>query len=85
MSAGVPVVATDVGGVADLVVPERTGWLVPRQDPQRLAAAIAHVLASPGEAAARAEEGRRFVLERHTAAGLLRRTEALYAGLLAAG
>jgi glycosyltransferase involved in cell wall biosynthesis len=45
MAAGVPVVATDVGGVADIVRDGETGLLVPPEDPEALGAAIARVLA----------------------------------------
>jgi glycosyltransferase involved in cell wall biosynthesis len=40
MALGVPVVATDAGGIRDLVVPGETGFLVPPGDPRQLAAGI---------------------------------------------
>lgn len=43
MSAGLPVIATDVGGNPEVVVPEETGVLVPAHDPQALAAAMIRV------------------------------------------
>ncbi len=43
--AGVPVVATDVGGTADLVENGRTGILVPPDDPGALAAGLEDLLA----------------------------------------
>jgi glycosyltransferase involved in cell wall biosynthesis len=43
MSAGLPVVATDVGGVGALLTHERNGLLVPPGDPSALAAALAHL------------------------------------------
>ncbi len=45
MAAGVPVVATDVGGTADLVENGRTGILVPPDDPGALAAGLEDLLA----------------------------------------
>lgn len=44
MVCGVPVVATAVNGVADLVVPGQTGLLVPARRPAALAAAIGRLL-----------------------------------------
>ena len=40
MASGLPVIATEVGGNPDLVVPGVTGTLVPAGDPQRLADAL---------------------------------------------
>jgi glycosyltransferase involved in cell wall biosynthesis len=47
MAAGLPVVASDVGGVGDIVVPGETGLLVPAADPDALASALARLLADP--------------------------------------
>jgi glycosyltransferase involved in cell wall biosynthesis len=47
MAAGLPVVASDVGGVGELVVDGTTGTLVPPADPDALAAALDHLLADP--------------------------------------
>lgn len=44
MAARVPVVATDVGGVSEIVTNEESGLIVPPRQPQLLAAAIARVL-----------------------------------------
>jgi glycosyltransferase involved in cell wall biosynthesis len=47
MAAGLPVVATRVGGLPELVVEGETGLLVPAGDPEELAAAIARLLDDP--------------------------------------
>lgn len=47
MAAARPVVATDVGGVADAVVEGETGLLVPAGDPAALAAALKALLDDP--------------------------------------
>ncbi|MFT3772584.1 MAG: glycosyltransferase [Minicystis sp.] len=72
MAAGLPVVATDVGGAADQVVDGVTGRLVPRDDAAALAAALVQIARDPalrrrfGEAGrARAED--RFDLRRMAA------------------
>ena len=48
MAAGVPVVATDVGGVRDAVVPGETGVLVPAGDAGALARAVVATARDPG-------------------------------------
>ncbi len=65
MAAGLPVVATAVGGLAELVAPERTGLLVPSQDSDALVAAIARLTPEACLAwgqAGRAEAQSRFSL-----------------------
>jgi glycosyltransferase involved in cell wall biosynthesis len=65
MVCGVPVVATAVNAVADVVIPGETGLLVPPRRPELMARAIAFLLDSPAVAAemataARARLGSRF-------------------------
>lgn len=47
MSLGIPVVASDVGGIPSLVLHERSGLLVPAEDAGALAAALARLIQSP--------------------------------------
>jgi glycosyltransferase involved in cell wall biosynthesis len=47
MATGTPLVATAVGGVPDVVEDGRTGVLVPRRDPDRLADALVTLLSDP--------------------------------------
>lgn len=54
---GRPVIATDVGGFPDVVVPGVTGWLVPPRAPSALADAIVDALAAPERTAALAAAG----------------------------
>ncbi|MBI3988606.1 MAG: GT4 family glycosyltransferase PelF [candidate division NC10 bacterium] len=62
MAAGVPVVATQVGGVKDLVTHHETGLLVPPGDAQALASAILTLLNDPEKAQrmARAAKARAY-------------------------
>ncbi len=60
LAHGRPVVATTVGGIPEVVVDGRTGWLVPPGDPAALAAALTHALQDAPEAERRAAEGRRL-------------------------
>jgi glycosyltransferase involved in cell wall biosynthesis len=61
--AGVPTVATDVGGLPDIVRDGDTGWLVPPRCPQRLADAVIHALSDPAEARRRAANGRSLAMK----------------------
>ena len=63
LSVGAAVVATDVGGTRELILPDVTGWLVPPANPPALAGAIEHALEHPEEARALADQGRRLVRE----------------------
>lgn len=69
MSQGVPVVATDVGGMPEAVVDDETGFLVPVGNASALTAAIARILgdasiATRMRSAALARFARRFTMER---------------------
>jgi len=77
-AAGVPVVATPVGGIVETVVPGETGTLVPVGDARALAEAICAAFGDPAGAAAMADEARRRVRERFSIATMVERTLALY-------
>jgi glycosyltransferase involved in cell wall biosynthesis len=77
-AAGVPVVATPVGGIPENVVPGETGMLVPTQDSTALADAINQLLDNPSEARRLATEARRRVLERYPISRMVERSLALY-------
>ncbi len=66
LSYGRPVVATRVGGLAEVVREGESGYLVPPGDPQALAEAIDHLLADPQAAQAMGTRGRAMVEERYS-------------------
>lgn len=57
MSAGVPVIATKVGGITDIITNKKNGILVEPKDPAQIARAIEEVLAHPVLAAKLKREG----------------------------
>jgi glycosyltransferase involved in cell wall biosynthesis len=76
-----PVVATDVGGVSSVVRTEETGLLVPRGDPESLAAGV--VMALESQAAADwGRAGQRLVDESYGLARMVRDYESVYRGIL---
>lgn len=64
MASGVPVVATEVGGVPEMIDPGVTGILVPPGAPSRLADAVGRLLAAPRQAEAMGIAARRVALDR---------------------
>ena len=80
MTAGLPVVATAVNAVPDVVMPGETGLLASPQQPQQLAAAIRYMLDEPTEAARMAAAGQRLIGDRFTPAALGAVLEAAYRG-----
>ena len=79
MLAGVPVVATAVNAVTDLVSPGETGLLVPPRRPDLLAGAVRHLLSSPEAAARMAARARAHVGDRYGEAALRAALMAAYA------
>jgi glycosyltransferase involved in cell wall biosynthesis len=78
MACGVPVVATKVGGIPE-VVGEESGFLVPARDVAGLARALAELLKDKNLRARLARSARCRVEERFTWAGTARRFEELRA------
>jgi len=78
MAAGLPVVATEVEGVSEVVVHGKTGLLVPAKSPERLAAAIEQLLASPDESRAFGAAGRTRVANEFSWEQMTSRYAALY-------
>jgi glycosyltransferase involved in cell wall biosynthesis len=72
MVCGVPVVATAVNAVSDVVVPGETGLLVPPGKPGLLAAAVGYLLDRPAEAGRMATAARARLDERYGTAALRR-------------
>lgn len=77
MAAGVPVVATRVGGVPD-VVSEREAWLVPPEEPAALTRAIEEVKQNPSEAGKRAGAAKERLKEEFGTDGWLTQYERVY-------
>jgi glycosyltransferase involved in cell wall biosynthesis len=77
-AAGVPVVATPVGGIRETVVDGETGLLVPPRDPAALAAAIRRLLDDRDLARRLAGEARRRVRETYSEQHMIGLTLGLY-------
>lgn len=82
MACGLPVVATAVGGVPDLVRDGETGCLADPADEEGLAAAVAALAADPARRAEIAGRARASVEERHSLRALPGHLDRLYRSIL---
>ena len=78
MRAGLPVVATDVGGIAESVWQERTGLLVPRGDVASLRRALARMITEPALRTEFGAGGRSLYAARFTSETMVQRTIEVY-------
>jgi glycosyltransferase involved in cell wall biosynthesis len=78
MAAELPVVATDVGGARDVLGNDQWGLLVPPNEPDALASAIAKLLDSPALNAAIASAGKQRVHDNYSVATLTNQLSHLY-------
>ena len=84
MAAGVPAIATKVGGTPEAVVDGTTGLLVPPRDSGALVEAMALLLERPELARSFGEAGRRRVTDLFSIEKMVYQTECLYLSLLSA-
>jgi glycosyltransferase involved in cell wall biosynthesis len=85
MAAGKPVVATDVGGNAEVIVESETGFLVPPRAPTELGAALARLASSPELTASLGHAGRERADGLFSVRSMVQHTEQLYLDLVASG
>jgi sugar transferase (PEP-CTERM/EpsH1 system associated) len=79
MASALPVVATDVGGNADLVRDGETGLIVPAADTAALAGAIGRLALDTPQAAAMGRAGRALVQQRFSLQSMVDQYRDLYA------
>lgn len=81
--AGLPVIATDAGGLGDFVTDGDTGLVVPQADPAAIAGAVRRLVADPALATRLARAGRARALANGSRDASAEAFSALYARLLA--
>ena len=82
LACGTPAVVTDAGGNGEVVQDGKTGFVVPRNDPQQLAEATLRLLREPGLAGRMGEAAMKDMVERYSLSHMMRSIEALYDELL---
>jgi glycosyltransferase involved in cell wall biosynthesis len=83
MSAGLPVVATCVGGAPDLIQHLQNGWLIPPGEPQALCEALLNVAGSPSLRARMGAAARARVESEYALPAVAKRLRRLYDQVLA--
>jgi len=81
MACGTAVVASNVGGIPEVVADSQTGLLVPAGDPEILAEAISSLVLDPARASAMGALGRQRVAAEFSWASIAAQTAALYTEL----
>jgi glycosyltransferase involved in cell wall biosynthesis len=81
MSYGVPVVASDIGGITDIVENEKSGLLIPPADPERLARALERLARDPALAARLVTAGEQRVRAAFGWPEIMAKWEACYGAL----
>lgn len=81
-AAGVPVVASAVGGLVEAVADGETGLLVPPRDPPALAAAMARILRDPDLRERFSAAGRVHVRERFSVKAMVEGSRSVYGRML---
>jgi glycosyltransferase involved in cell wall biosynthesis len=77
-AAGIPVVASNVGGLPDLIEDGKNGYLVPPGNPEVLAARIVSVLKDPAQAKAMAKIARANIEQKFSSQDMVKGTVKVY-------
>lgn len=82
LAAGLPVVASAVGGLPEIISPEKTGFLVPPGDPQALAETLLLLLHNREMAVSLGSKGKEMVVQYFTCSRMIEKTKEIYTMVL---
>lgn len=77
-----PVIASNVGGVPEVILDKKTGLLIPPQNPSAIADAILYLIANPDRRKKLGKSGREFVMKNYDWQKNAQRMERLYKEIL---
>jgi glycosyltransferase involved in cell wall biosynthesis len=83
MAAGKPIVSTRVGGIAEVLRHEQSGLLVPRRDPEAIAAAVLGLLGDPLRQRVLGASARKFIEQEYSLGAATARVESVYEEVIA--
>lgn len=81
-ASGVPVVASNVGGIPTLIQHNVTGILVPKENPEMLAEALIELIKDKDKRLRLGEAGRRFIAENYSSERMVQETIQFYQSVL---
>ncbi len=84
LASGVPVLATPVGGIPEIVEHNRTGWLVPVADSGLFADRLRQLIAKPGLRRAAGEAARTFAAAEFSSSAMVDKITRVYGSLIVA-
>ncbi len=82
MGIGLPCIASEVGGVTDLIEHEKNGVCVVPRNPTALAAALRHILSEPAIAIELGKNAQLTIKQKFNSADSLQKLEEIYHGFL---
>jgi glycosyltransferase involved in cell wall biosynthesis len=82
MAMGKPVVATNVGGIPEVVQHGVSGLIVPPRDVERIARSVITLIDEPGKAKNMGEKARGFIMEQYSMQSTVQKWQTLYLTLL---
>jgi glycosyltransferase involved in cell wall biosynthesis len=81
MACGVPVVASNVGGIPEIVEDRRSGILVPPNNPKKLASALETLLSNGALREKMGKRGRELILKRYSWKVIAKEMSTIYEGV----
>ena len=81
MGIGMPCIASDVGGIVDLIEDGKNGLRIPAQDPSALASALHRVLTEPDFASELGRNARTTIQQKFDSETSIRKLEEIYSRL----
>lgn len=74
-----PVIATDVGGIPDVVVADKSGYLIPQKNPHAIAEAVHELFSDPQKAYRLANSGFNYIQQHFSWPVVIEQLESVYA------
>jgi glycosyltransferase involved in cell wall biosynthesis len=82
MVSGLPIIASNVGGIPSMIIDGHTGYLVRSNDPNELANKIVYLLSNPSERIRLSNNGKQIAIYRHSPKSVADNTMAVYNAIL---